>query len=225
MALKVVKVIGLALTVASWLWAHDGQRSDAWNMAIIWCAPLFAYPSTFLALRVLDAQPSITRAVWVNVLVHYALMISLGVGIFAATRLASERPGATIPIPGVVGLACMILTGIALVMTVLNLAISGLGAPFATKLSSRLATHWLYAWSRNPMLLATISFLLSVGLWYRSVWFLLWFAVIVCPGWILFVRKYEERELEIRFGSAYRDYRMRTPFLWPRKPSPDTQQK
>jgi protein-S-isoprenylcysteine O-methyltransferase Ste14 len=66
--------------------------------------------------------------------------------------------------------------------------------------------------------------LLSVGLWYRSVWFLLWVAAIVSPGLIFFVRKYEERELEVRFGSAYRDYRLRTPFLWPRNPSPATRQ-
>jgi len=225
MALKLVKVVGLALTVASWLWARDGQRSDAWNMAIIWCAPLFAYPTTLLARKVLDAQPSITRAVWVNVLVHYAMMISLGVGIFPAIRLVSEWPGAMIPIPRAAGLVCMVLTGIATALTVLNLALRGLGAPFAAKLSSRLATDWMYAWTRNPMLLATLSLLLSVGLWYRSVWFLLWVTVIVCSGWIFFVREYEERELEVRFGTAYRDYRMRTPFLWPRKPSPDTQQR
>lgn len=142
-------------------------------MAIIWCAPLFAYPNTVLARRSLDAQPLITRAVWVNVPVHYAMMISLGVGIFPAIRLVSKWPGATIPIPRALGLVCMVLTGIAAALTVLNLAVRGLGAPFATKLSSRLAAGWMYAWTRNPMVLATLSLLLSVGLWYRSVWFLL----------------------------------------------------
>jgi protein-S-isoprenylcysteine O-methyltransferase Ste14 len=29
---------------------------------------------------------------------------------------------------------------------------------------------------------------------------------------------YEERELEIRFGQSYREYKARTSFLWPRKP-------
>lgn len=224
MALKLAKLAGLALTVASWLWVPDGQRSDAWNMAIIWCAPLFAYPITVLARRALDAQPSITRAVWVNVLLHYAMMISLGVAIFLAIRLVSKWPGATIPIPRALGLVCMVLAGIATILTVLNLAVRGLGAPFAANLSSRLATDWMYAWTRNPMILATLSLLLSVGLWYRSVWFLLWVAAIVSPGVIFFVRKYEERELEVRFGSAYRDYRLRTPFLWPRNPSPVTRQ-
>ena len=33
------------------------------------------------------------------------------------------------------------------------------------------------------------------------------------------VKIYEERELELRFGEAYRDYRAKTPFLvpWKRK--------
>ena len=60
---------------------------------------------------------------------------------------------------------------------------------------------------------ATLALLLSVGLWYRSVCILLRAAVSVSPGWVFFVRMYEQRELDIRFGSAYREYRGRTPFL------------
>ena len=32
-------------------------------------------------------------------------------------------------------------------------------------------------------------------------------------AWILFVRIYEERELEIRFGESYLRYKARTPFF------------
>jgi protein-S-isoprenylcysteine O-methyltransferase Ste14 len=35
---------------------------------------------------------------------------------------------------------------------------------------------------------------------------------------LVFVKVYEERELEIRFGDSYRTYRSRTPLLFPRKP-------
>jgi protein-S-isoprenylcysteine O-methyltransferase Ste14 len=34
----------------------------------------------------------------------------------------------------------------------------------------------------------------------------------------VFLKVYEERELEIRFGEAYREYREKTPMLWPRRP-------
>jgi protein-S-isoprenylcysteine O-methyltransferase Ste14 len=33
------------------------------------------------------------------------------------------------------------------------------------------------------------------------------------PAWILFVRLYEERELEIRFGESYLHYKTQTPFF------------
>lgn len=187
---------------------------------MIWCAPLFAYPITLLGRKALDAQPVIGRAEWANILVHYAMGIALGVGIFPAIRLGQRWPGSTIPVPHQVGLGLVFLTGIATFMTVLNLALRGLGAPFAVKLSSRLATDWMYAWTRNPMLLCALAWLLSLGLWYRSLRFVVWLAVSVSPGWIFFVKIYEERELEIRFGSAYRDYRARTPVLWPRQPRP-----
>ncbi len=70
------------------------------------------------------------------------------------------------------------------------------------------------------MVLCMLAWFLSLALWHRSAWALLWMAVSLIPGWIFFVRLYEERELEIRFGSSYAEYRARTPFLWPRKPQP-----
>jgi protein-S-isoprenylcysteine O-methyltransferase Ste14 len=73
------------------------------------------------------------------------------------------------------------------------------------------------------MLLSTLALLLSVGLRYRPTWFVLWLILSVSPGWIFFVRIYEERELEIRFGASYMEYRARTPLLWPRKPRPPGQ--
>jgi protein-S-isoprenylcysteine O-methyltransferase Ste14 len=218
MALKIVKPTGLAVTVACWLWARGGRRSDTWNMAIVWCAPLFAYPIALPGRKALNARPAIARAEWANVPVHYAMMMALGAGIFPSIRLVSKWPGVALPVPRELGLVLVILTGIATFMTMVNLAFRGLGAPFAAKLSSRLATDWMFGWTRNPMLLGTLALLLTMGLWYRPVWLLLWAAVSVSPGWVFFVRVYEQRELEIRFASAYREYRGRTPFLWPRKP-------
>lgn len=61
MVVIAVKFGGLILTVACWAWAQKAQRSDAWNMAMIWCAPLFAYPITLLGRKALDKQPVIRR--------------------------------------------------------------------------------------------------------------------------------------------------------------------
>jgi protein-S-isoprenylcysteine O-methyltransferase Ste14 len=216
MAFKVAKVVGLVLTVMCWLWASENQFSYAAKVAMIWCSPLLAYPITLAARRTLDARPM--QVEWINLLTHYAMMTCLGVGIFGAIALVEKRPGVTIPIPPELGFGLLILSCAGAAITVLNLALRGKGAPFAAKLSSRLATDWMYGWTRNPMVLATLALIFSIGLWHRSLWFVVWMAISVSPALIFFVRRYEERELEIRFGDAYRNYRARTPFLWPRRP-------
>ena len=81
----------------------------------------------------------------------------------------------------------MIISGPILLLTVLNLALGGLGAPFAIALSKRLAVNWLYAWTRNPMVVSTIAFLFSVGIWLQSALFLLWMIVLVTPAWLFFL--------------------------------------
>jgi len=98
---------------------------------------------------------------------------------------------------------------------VLNLAVRGLGAPFAIALSRRLATDWLYARTRNPMVLACLVFLVALALRLRSFTLLGWTLLAAAPTWIAILKIYEERELEIRFGESYVDYKRRTPFLWP----------
>src|SRR4030042_1033151 len=103
-------------------------------------------------------------------------------------------------------------------MTVINLALKGLGAPFAVALNRRLAVDWMYAWTRNPMVLATLAFLLAIGIWFQSAFFVLWVLILVTPAWLVYLKVFEERELEIRFGASYLDYKARTPMLFPRRP-------
>jgi len=71
-----------------------------------------------------------------------------------------------LPIPTEIGLLLVIVTGAATLMTVINLAVKGLGAPFAVALSRKVAVDWLYAWTRNPMVLAVMAFGLSLGVWF-----------------------------------------------------------
>jgi protein-S-isoprenylcysteine O-methyltransferase Ste14 len=101
---------------------------------------------------------------------------------------------------------------------VVNLALKGLGAPFAISLSRKLAADWMYAWTRNPMVLAGLAFLLALGIWFQSTLFILWVLILFTPALLMFVKIYEERELEIRFGASYLEYKSRTPMLFPRNP-------
>jgi len=63
-----------------------------------------------------------------------------------------------------------------------------------------------------------LSCLLVIGLLLQSALFVVWVLFLVTPSWIVYLKVYEERELEIRFGQSYREYKARTSFLWPRKP-------
>jgi protein-S-isoprenylcysteine O-methyltransferase Ste14 len=101
---------------------------------------------------------------------------------------------------------------------VLNLALKGLGAP-GIVLSRKLAVEWMYAWTRNPMVLAALTLFLSVGIWFQSALFMLWVLVLFAPALLFFLKMFEERELEIRFGAAYLEYKSRTPMLLPRRPT------
>jgi protein-S-isoprenylcysteine O-methyltransferase Ste14 len=63
--------------------------------------------------------------------------------------------------------------------------------------------------------LALCAFLVAVGLWIQSALFVAWVVLLVTPAWLLFVKIFEERELELRFGEAYREYRAGTPMFFP----------
>jgi protein-S-isoprenylcysteine O-methyltransferase Ste14 len=121
-------------------------------------------------------------------------------------------------LPVEIGLLLVIITGVAVLSTVVNLALKGLGAPFAIALSRKLAVDWLYAWTRNPMVFAGLAFLLSLGIWFQSALFVLWVLILFAPALLFFVKVYEERELEFRFGTSYLEYKSRTPMLFPRRP-------
>jgi protein-S-isoprenylcysteine O-methyltransferase Ste14 len=68
------------------------------------------------------------------------------------------------------------------------------------------------------MILSALAFLIAPGLWLRSTVFVLWAVAVVIPVVLVFLKVYEERELEIRFGAKYLEYKAKTPMLWPRKP-------
>ena len=143
-------------------------------------------------------------------------MILLGCAAMAAVGFGKEHPIMTIPVPREISHFVLLAIGAFLTATVLNLAIQGLGAPFAVALSKRIARGWLYSRTRNPMVLGTLLFAVVLGFWLQSLHVVLWAAAWLSPAWLILVRVYEERELELRFGEPYLDYKRQTPFLWPR---------
>jgi protein-S-isoprenylcysteine O-methyltransferase Ste14 len=214
----VVRIALFVLIVHGWLWALDQPLSGSVNLTIIVGGVLLVLPIVWLGRTVLDKKPTTSRAAWITTVVHYTVVILFGVAIIRAVKTHGDWSGWVLPVPTEIGLLLVIVTGGAALMSVVNLALEGLGAPFAVALSQKLAVDWLYAWTRNPMVLATLALGLSLGVWFQSALFVLWVLILVAPALLVIVKVYEERELEIRFGAPYLEYKSRTPLLFPRRP-------
>jgi protein-S-isoprenylcysteine O-methyltransferase Ste14 len=215
--LTLIRVAGFALTIALWMWMLRQSFSPLTNLVCIIGTVLAIVPTVWIGRRLLDIKPTIDRLAWVTTVVHEIVVVLFGIAIIKAIQTSGSWQGLIIPIPRSLGIILVYITAAFMLLTVANLAIQGLGAPFAIVLSRRLAKNWLYARTRNPMVLATFAWLVAIGLWLQSTLFVVWVLVLVVPVEITVLKVYEERELEIRFGQAYRDYKAKTSFLWPRK--------
>lgn len=212
------RVVLFLLVFISWMWVVVQPLSPFINLAVIVGAVLLVFPLVSVGRILLDRDPRPRSAEWLTTFVHAVLMAAFGAAAVRAGMTYEAWRLWVIPIPPAIGLILAIVTGAAAVLAVLNLALRGLGAPFAIALSSRLAVDWLYAWTRNPMVLATLACILAIGLWIQSAGFILWVLLLVAPALLFFVKVFEERELDIRFGKPYREYKARTPMLIPRRP-------
>lgn len=194
------------------------QLSPLLNLLCIIAGLLAVFPVVWIGRKVLDLDPTLDRTISITTVVHMILMIFFGVAIIKAVQTGPNWGGWVIPIPNSISIVLIAVTGVATLMTVVNLALRGLGAPFAIALSRRVATDLMYTWTRNPMVFSILACLVSVGLWFQSTLFVVWVFLLVTPAWVVFLKVFEERELEIRFGETYLEYKARTPFLWPKKP-------
>jgi len=180
---------------------------------------LLTFPLVWIGRKVLDQQHTISQINWITTIIHFGLGFTLAIPLIRALITYTDWSGWNLPIPSIIGLILVFITGIILSVIVLNLAIKGFGAPFFIALSNKLAVDWFYAWTRNPMVVASLAFLLSLGIWFKSLFFILWALILFTPALLYFVKVYEERELEFRFGTSYVEYKSKTPMLCPRKPS------
>jgi protein-S-isoprenylcysteine O-methyltransferase Ste14 len=218
-AVELVSRIALFAFAVFLMWrAVDTPLSDVMNLSIILGGALLVFPVVWLGRKILDRHPTTSGVVWITTFVQFAVGNLLGLGAIRAITTHRDWSDWALPAPTEIGLSLTIVTGAAVFLTVANLALKGLGAPFFIVLSKRLAADWMYAWTRNPMVLAVLAFLLSLGIWFQSVLFVLWALLLFAPALLVFVKVYEERELEFRFGASYLEYRSRTPMLFPRRP-------
>lgn len=219
----ILNLIGLSLTWGIWLILLTKRPVLQVNIAIALAGIGGLIPVVWFGRRLLDRQPTPERAVRVTSIIHYLIAALLGSALICAAYVGTDLAVLTLPLPPWLGLILMGLGGLFLALAVASLLMKGLGLPFAAALTRVVVTDWLYAWTRNPMVLAALAFLVGLGLWLQSGLFLVWLLVAAAPVIFVFLKIYEERELEIRFGRSYLDYKSATPMLWPRRPASPNQ--
>ena len=213
-----VNFIGLAVTWGVWLWLAGQDFAQETSLFIAMAGVLALIPAILFGRPLLDHQSNLQRAELITTVMHYLFATLFGSALLAAVQSVLKSPAWPIPLPPWLGFGLMLVSGLLLLAVTINLVYKGLGSPLALGLTRLVVTDWIYAWTRNPLVLSALLFLVGLGLWFQSGLFLVWVLVVVCPTILVFLKVYEERELEIRFGQAYREYRSRTPMIVPRRP-------
>jgi len=90
------------------------------------------------------------------------------------------------------------------------------GTPWPFKPPSRLITTGIYAHVRNPMVIAGILIAAGLGFLFGSLSLILIFIPLLTLLGFLYLKAVEERELELRFGKEYMDYKKSVPMFIPR---------
>lgn len=117
----------------------------------------------------------------------------------------------------VAGIVCILAGGLFAFWSVLAEATIGSGTPLPMIPTKRLVVVPPFTYCRNPMVLGTVVAYLGFGVWIGSVSAIA--LVLVFAALLLtYVKVFEEKELEARFGADYVEYKRRTPFLLPRIP-------
>lgn len=91
----------------------------------------------------------------------------------------------------------------------------GRGTPVPIMATQQLIIQKPYSYCRNPMALGSILMYLGVAILIGSIsafgLVTLWTILL-----LTYIKLVEEKEMELRFGDSYREYRKRTPFIIPR---------
>jgi protein-S-isoprenylcysteine O-methyltransferase Ste14 len=110
----------------------------------------------------------------------------------------------------------LLVVGIGL-MVAANHALARLGrGTAALLLTQTVVSEGIYRRTRNPMSLGFYMACVGVGLVAGSTTVTLAALVVIVPVHLFNLSYFEERELAVRYGKAYLEYRARTPFLVPR---------
>ena len=91
----------------------------------------------------------------------------------------------------------------------------GRGTPVPLMATQKLIVQPPYTYCRNPMALGAIVMYLGVAILFGSMGAAM-LVLLSAGGLLTYIKRIEEKEMKIRFGQEYFEYKQRTPFLIPR---------
>jgi protein-S-isoprenylcysteine O-methyltransferase Ste14 len=115
----------------------------------------------------------------------------------------------------IAGLILLVPGAIVLVLTWIQF-IMAKGTPAPVNPPQELITDGLYAYSRNPMVSSMIMIFFATGLLSGSLSLTLFFAPLFTLFFYFQTTLVEEKEMELKFGRDYLDYKKSVPRFFPR---------
>ena len=188
---------------------------------IIGCG-IFAVSSIVLSILLKKYPSEKVRIITTMILHHIGLftfLLPIVIGIFYPGVTAYDK---ILGIPSLPYRSLALTIGILLVpfsiffifTSCLGIFGLGLGAP-GIELTKVMVDGFVYKIIRNPMSLGFYAGCLASGFLAGSTYFTLLTLIEIIPSHILYIKIFEELELEMRFGQSYIEYKKHTPFLIP----------
>src|ERR1035437_2920505 len=119
------RIVLFAIMLTIWWLVLNAQLSSVMNLSIIVGGVLLTFPLVWLGRTILDRHQTMGHAVWTSTFVHFGLGFTFGVPIVLALNTHHNWIGWVLPVPSVIGLILVIITGTASFLTVVNLALKG----------------------------------------------------------------------------------------------------
>lgn len=135
-------------------------------------------------------------------------------------RLFNLPPFPPFPFNVIFGVGIMLLGAAIGIKATRQLRYAGMGLPWGAldgeAKTKFLVTNGIYSYTRNHIVLGYMIMPLGMGLLFRSLGMTILIPALILVIMIIRIKKWEEPDLELRFGEKYLEYKQRMPFLLPR---------